>query len=710
MEPEVIHLSTEKQLSILLPGANRALAEVLKSATPQQLETMVQDRDIKAVISQLLDKAVADSKTNSLVSELLKNAPVFKQLGTVAGEIRTLQQAIAALPAEQQKPLAKLVDALQGFVKDMRAMDPAVLKQQVIDSGVFMESKLAAQSAPRAELKLLLEQLQTQLKQSDLPALKPVIRQIGQLLLDDQLFTSASKVPDKRLAAEVQKLLQPLQQQVNLSDPVRQAAVAKTIEQLMPYAKVIPPPSLEHAPIRQLDTLLQQLKEPLQQSRLPQAQSMVNAVGEIRSAIANLPVQANPVMEKALMPLLQQSARIVTALNQTPRPPADAKVLTQLQQVLVEAVEQFQSGKQPTFEPIDKALQQSRPLLQMPAMERFEKVVTMLNQLKGEIAAPKPDLPKLFEPFTQLQQELNTLVRSAPLLLSKPMAEEMQSLQSVMQQMAARPQSVSTGLLDRIITALLGQAQQFDTASLKTLMTNTQTLLDAKPPGFMQQMSAAGINDDIRSLLNQLSSLRHQGDALFTKEAAGVMDQLAKFVKPENLSAEQIVRESLSKDLKAVLLKLGDEVQRAALPNSPEIMKHVDKLLLQIDYHQLLSHVSNASALFMPYEWGMLEQGSLAFRQGGNDHFYCEIDLQLKEYGQLNLMLELFDRNQLNMRIYTEKEELREVMMERLKELRLALNSVDIMPRQIRFFDQKEEKNRYPGDRGDIDLGFEVKV
>jgi mevalonate kinase len=710
MEPYVIHLSTEKQLSILLPNANRALAEVLKNATPQQLETMVQDRDIKAVITQLLDKAVADSKTNSLVNELLKNAPVFKQLGTVAGEIKTLQQALSALPAEQQKPLARLMDALQGFLKDMRAMEPGVLKQQVSDSGVFMESKLSAQSAPRTELKMLLEQLQAQLRQSDLPALKPVIRQISQLLLDDQLFTTASKVPDKRLAAEVQKLLQPLQQQLNLSDPVRQAAVTKTIEQLMPYAKVIPPPSLEHAPLKQLDTLLQQLKEPLQQSRLPQAQSILNAVGEIRSAIANLPVQVNPVVEKALMPLLQQSAQIVATLSQVPRPPADAKLLTQLQQVLTQAVEQFQTGKQPTFESIGKALEQSRPLLQMPSTERFEKVTAMLSQLKTEITAPKPDLPKLFEPFTQLQQELNTLVKSAPLLLTKPMAEEMQSLQSVMQQMAARPQSVSASLLDRIVTALLGQVQQFDTASLKTLMTNTQTLVDAKPPGFMQQMNAAGINDDIRSLLSQLSTIRHQGDALFSKEVNGLLDRLAGFVKPENLSVEQVVRESLSKDLKAILLKLGDEVQRAAPPNSAEIMKHVDKLLLQIDYHQLLSHVSNSSALFMPYEWGMLDQGSLAFKHAGNDHFYCEIDLQLKEYGQLNLMLELFDTNQLNMRIYTEKEELKTVMMERLKELRLALNSVDIMPRQIRFFDQKEEKNRYLGDNGDIDLGFEVKV
>jgi len=101
----------------------------------------------------------------------------------------------------------------------------------------------------------------------------------------------------------------------------------------------------------------------------------------------------------------------------------------------------------------------------------------------------------------------------------------------------------------------------------------------------------------------------------------------------------------------------------------------------------------------------------LAFKQGEKEGaFYCEINLKLREYGELKLMVVLYEEKQLNMMIRTEKEELKEKLKVNFPTLRQALLDVGIMPRQIRFFDLNEEKTLYAPDTDQTDLGFRVKV
>ena len=181
--------------------------------------------------------------------------------------------------------------------------------------------------------------------------------------------------------------------------------------------------------------------------------------------------------------------------------------------------------------------------------------------------------------------------------------------------------------------------------------------------------------------------------------------------KLKNASAQNI-KEIISNDLKSILLQASDEIANSSNPNKSDILKQVDKLLLQIDYHQLLSHLSNSSSLYIPFSWEQLQEGHIELKKDKEDRFYCDIDLKLKEYGALNLKLTLYDENQLNIHIYSDSSDLKEMIKENISSLRSSLIESQITPREIRLFDsvKKSEPSPYENSDKPIDLGFEVKV
>jgi flagellar hook-length control protein FliK len=132
--------------------------------------------------------------------------------------------------------------------------------------------------------------------------------------------------------------------------------------------------------------------------------------------------------------------------------------------------------------------------------------------------------------------------------------------------------------------------------------------------------------------------------------------------------------------------------------------------LLQIDYFQLLSHLSNSSSLYLPFSWEQLEEGNINIKKDKEDKFYCDIDLKLKEYGELKLKLALYDENQINIHIYSDSAEFKEIVKENIASLRSALIESQITPREIRIFDAVKKNSPYESSENHINIGFEVKV
>ncbi|BAK71010.1 flagellar hook-length control protein FliK [Aliarcobacter butzleri] len=147
----------------------------------------------------------------------------------------------------------------------------------------------------------------------------------------------------------------------------------------------------------------------------------------------------------------------------------------------------------------------------------------------------------------------------------------------------------------------------------------------------------------------------------------------------------------VSEDMKTVLLQMQDELASKTDPKSVEVAKQVDRLLTQIDLHQLTSLVSNSNYVYLPFFWEMLEDGSIEMKQKDEEKFFCQINLTLKDFGKVDLMLGLYDKNKLDLTIYAQREHFKTAIRENMQQLKIALNSVELIPVNVKLLDMKED-------------------
>jgi Flagellar hook-length control protein FliK len=412
----MINLTSDTRLSIILPNTNKALAEAIKTATPEQLNQLKEGKDIKSLLTSVFQDKITSSKSDQTLLDILKNTAAFKNMGNFTEDLKSLLTELKASPALAQKS-----DVLEGFFKNITSMDTASLKSQLENSGVFMESKIAAAIQIIPTLKETLTSLQNLLSKSVLPEAKALSAKIGSLL----------ETP---------------------------------------------------------------------------------------------------------------------ALNQ---PPLDLK-------------------------------------------------------------------------------------------------------------------------------------------------------------------SAEKLTDTVKHITDTFRGIVSISDVLYSKESAQLVTKLGEFTHPEGLLLDNVLRESMSNDLKSGLMKLSEELQSSPDPTTAPLLEHVDKLLTQIDYQQILSHLNNANSIYIPFTWDQLDEGSMTLKKGKDKKFYCEINLRLKEYGELDLMMGLYEGNQIEIQAHTEKPQLKALIQENIAELRSLLINSGLTPRAIRVYETKASpksvSDSYGAQTFGSDFGFEVKA
>ena len=267
--------------------------------------------------------------------------------------------------------------------------------------------------------------------------------------------------------------------------------------------------------------------------------------------------------------------------------------------------------------------------------------------------------------------------------------------------------------LGSILDALLQRSLNADTTQKKLLLdllknnstlkslASTNTTLKELLHTLKQDKASLPLAKTLENYLTNIKDITPQ-------ELQGKLKNSGVFLEA-NIKNTTAPKELFTTDFKAILLKLHDEFNGSLQTNRQEALKHIDKLLLQIDYHQLVSHLSNASSLYIPYTWDALQEGTIVLKNAKNNKYFCDIHLSLKEYGALDLRLALFESNQLTINISTESEELKSLIKDNLQELKKQLLHVNITPNTIRFIDK--EKNDYETQlEDDLAIGFEVKA
>lgn len=366
--------------------------------------------------------------------------------------------------------------------------------------------------------------------------------------------------------------------------------------------------------------------------------------------------------------------------------------------------------------------QNIKEILATPALKEAANSA-LLETPKNEKAV----LAQVAKGVGEIISKLNEQLRASDIITTKGFEKQLSKVEHLVSQKMLTPENFKPAKLQEALQQLNSQAMQSSQLTQSTkpevkevfeafvkIIESLKVIQQENPmpKASLEVMTEKKLPESVRMVADVLKGVIEKADPLFSKETAALIPKLSQFATPQKLSADESVKEILSGDLKAVLLKAGEEIAKSSHPNQSEILKHVDKLLLQIDYFQLLSHLSSSSSLYLPFSWDSLEEGNINIKKDKNSVFYCDIDLKLKEYGELKLKLALYEENQINIHIYSDSAEFKEIVKEGIASLRSALIEAQITPREIRIFDtpKKSPISSYETPQREIDMGFEVKV
>lgn len=559
-------ISSNNLLNILIPNDNKVLKEALKEADSKTLEQMVKNNSgsVNDVLKNLFENLKNGTKSNASIENMLKNTNALKDLGNVSTNLSSLLESVS-----KDESLQKFKPILESFLKNIKDMDANTLKEQLKNSGVFLESKLA--TTPNAKLENILTQIQNLVKEINTPQAK----QVGELLT---------------------KLLQTPQNQANSTNA-----------------------------------------------------DFTNNLKSLTTALQNLNSSLTPSQTQNLSTLTNQLKTLVNTGT------------------LVES-------KIENSVPLDRSVQSStqgniQPNTQAPIQNLKETLSSLQNlQSKDILTAQVKENPNTLLQNIQIKDSINVQTKD---LLLQIKADILQN-----------PTLQNRNILP-MIDNLLKMPDLFAKAENLQNLTSTNNL-STFSNNFMSNLSPllTTLKENLESLNPSNSNLQNHLTKLVDKVEHLIQDLV------NNPKGEVKVAE----DMKTVLLKMQDELASKGDMKSQDLAKQVDKLLTQIDYHQLASLTSNANNVYLPFLWDMLEDGNISMKKTEEEKFYCQINLTLKDFGKVDLMLALYDKNKLDLTIYAQREHFKIALRDNMQQLKVALNSVDLIPVNIKLLDLKEEK------------------
>ena len=168
-------ISNGSALNILLANNNRVLNDALKEADNKTLNNLLkQDSSnsssstntaASSILKEVLNSIKDGTKSNSTLENILKNSTAFKDLGNISSNLSSLLESI-----KDDESLQKFKPLLESFLKNIKDVTADNLKEQIKNSGIFLENKLS--SNPNAKLENLLQNISNLLKTIDTPEAK----------------------------------------------------------------------------------------------------------------------------------------------------------------------------------------------------------------------------------------------------------------------------------------------------------------------------------------------------------------------------------------------------------------------------------------------------------------------------------------------------------------------------------------------------------
>ncbi len=333
--------------------------------------------------------------------------------------------------------------------------------------------------------------------------------------------------------------------------------------------------------------------------------------------------------------------------------------------------------------------------------------LTNLNEIKtasnqnANIASLVTNLKSHIETISTLESKVlqNHNIQAEKIQITQNLNQTLSSIKSELLNI----KNVDTKLINQIIDKLLNLQNIFNKIELPLdlKMLQQNILNQSNILNNFQSNFSSNINNLILLLKESIANLNtNQNNPQLQQNIIKVVDKLEttinSFIQNSNnpLLNDKLQQNPLQNDMKTVLLQLQEELVYKGDIKSTDTLKQVDKMLMQIEYFQLLSASSNSNSVYIPFIWDMLEEGSISMKKLDEEKFYCEINLSLKEFGQTQLLLALYDKNKLDLTIYASKESFKQSIRENSIKLKQALNSVDLIPVNIKIIDLKKDEEK----------------
>ncbi|MGA1931296.1 flagellar hook-length control protein FliK [Arcobacter sp. YIC-464] len=672
-------VSNNSLLNILIPNNNKALKEVLKEADSKTLQDMIKNKSVSVndVLKNLFDDIKNGTKTNANIENILKNSNIFKDLGSFSKSLGSILSQI-----DSNSTLNKYKPNLESFLKNIANVDENSLKEQINKSGVFLESKIAQSSSSKPTLPANIEKLLTQIQNIIKDINTPIAKQVSQLIAST-LQQSTNPVITKN--SENLKTLVPLLQ--NLISSLQNSSTKDLSNLTQQLKSIISQGSLLES---KLDTLENVGNKNIQTQNTQNQQ----VTKEQTNLLVNNKEQIN-VQTKQLLSEIKNQFNLSTTNN-----PTTTKIVNEQIDNLLKSNDLFvKNDKFVEPKALLNNLLNSKEITQ--ASNQNQNISNLVLNLKN-ISENIANLESKVQNFVNISEQKSSLLSN--------LKENLTALKTQL----ANVNNIDLNQTNKIVSKLEtiqnlfakieNPIQTVNTTTNLNNITNTQNSFTSNFPNNF----ANNLNSLVLLLKESITNIATNQN---TPNTPAIQNQILEVVEKIESTIKQAVTNNplntnqafsqtkdnnpLSNDMKTILLQMQDELSTKTDVKSQEMFKQVDKMLMQIDYHQLLSVSSNSNYVYVPFLWDMLEDGSIGIKKSKEEEkFYCQINLSLKDFGKVDLMLGLYDKNKLDLTIHAQREHFKEKFRDNLQKLKQALNSVDLIPVNIKILDLKEENEK----------------
>lgn len=528
-------------------------------------------------------------------------------------------------------------------------------------------------------------------------------------ILDEQ-----STLIDKKLANLTNKLLNSLKSgEQSLNGKALQVApnLASDIKELLKELK-------NHEELSKFTQALQKFIKPIDNIK---AQSLTNHIKNsgimLEAKIAqSLEPQSFPAKIKELISLMKNvsSNELKMGILNLPNDASASKNLNDLNELLSAS----KNAK-------NALIKHSALNLLLEGANKFENLVKFLDKLSQN---PKPSASSI-NAFNTLEKNLDEIMKSINNLNLeaqnlKPAKQIRQAINQNANELKSALEMLKNGDKNyKIALNNQNNAQSQTSQSQNPAQNLAQNMLNkdfkAMPQDLLNQAISQNINGT--NIQSKISAIANRINSLITSidpKLANIKNELSEIKSLER--ASKIAQKELSKikanepnealknlqnDLKSVLLNLRESSQTQNLQN---INQAVNRMLTQIEIHQLMSYAQNSIQTYLPYTWDELASSQVAFKRGKKDRFYARIELNFIKFGDISVVLGLSENKYLDISIQTAKADFKDMILARTSELKQAISAQGLIINSF-FLSNKNTQNAYEKVE-QIELGYNVKA